>query len=287
MSSTTKRLPETVNVWRDLAVEWNATGGMDELGSPIKVSSASKFDFERFLGLQVLYNFPKPRSTLPIAITNQFPSIPGYRLENLPGYESYLNEIDIARRNGISKKSIANTRVPRSLGAFVNVWQLQRHVLVGDQNAADVPKLSKILPISPVAGRTRAKIRRRQLEQAATPTPAPRAKNTSLVGRTARLTLTNEGGIGDVGPDSPIGLEMDEVDEESAEHGEDVSDDDENDENDDDDDDDDEDDEDDGEKRSPGMYFSAFSLSLPEWAIRNKTFLGSSRSMCAAQYGLS
>ena len=250
MSSTTKRLPENVTLWRDLAVEWKATGGMDELGSPVKVSSASKFDFERFLGLQVLYNFPKPRSRLPIAITRQFPSIPGHRLENVPGYDSYLNEIDMVRRNGISEESIANTPVSRSLAAFVNVWQLQRHVLVGDQDAADVSKISKILPISPVAERTRAKIRRRQLEQAATPTPASRAKNIPLVGRMASLTLPSEGEIGDNGVDSPTGLGMDALDEESAEHGKVASGDDDND-NDDDDDDDD-------EERDSGMHFLKF-----------------------------
>ena len=277
MSSTTKRLPENIILWRELAVEWKATGGMDELGSPIKVSSASNFDFERFLGLQVLYDFPKPRSRLPIAITSQFPSIAGYRLESLPGYDSYLNEIDIARRNGISKESIADTRVSRSLAAFVNVWQLQRHVLVGDQNAADVSKVSKILPTSPVAERTRAKIRRRQLEQAATPTPASRAIIMPLIGQTARLTLTSEGGIGGNGLDSPLDLGMDALGEESAEHGEVASDDDEN----------DNDDDDDDGKRNPGMHFSTFFFTLREWAIRNKTFLGSSRSMCAAQYGLS
>ncbi|KAM0794067.1 hypothetical protein BDR22DRAFT_978061 [Usnea florida] len=229
MSSTTKQLPESVTLWRDLAVEWKATGGMDELGSPVKVSSASNFGFERFLGLQVLYNFPKPRSRLPVAITSQFPSIAGYRLENVPGYDFYLNEIDKVRRNGISGESIANTRVSRSLAAFVNVWQLQRHVLVGDQNAADVSKISKIKPISPVAERTRAKIRRRQLEQAATPTPASRAKNIPLTARMASLTFTGEGEIGDNGLDSHVGLRMDALDQESAEHGEVSSDDDEND----------------------------------------------------------
>ena len=31
---------------------------------------------------------------------------------------------------------------PQTLSAFVNVWQLQRHVLAEDENAADVAKIS-------------------------------------------------------------------------------------------------------------------------------------------------
>ena len=268
MSSRAKRLPDTVADWRKLALQWDATGGVDELGSPIKVSSASKFDFERFLGLQVLYDFPKPRSTLPITVTSQFPSNPSHRLENLPGYKSYLNEIDRVRKNGISQDSIANTRVSGSLGAFVSVWQLQRHVLVGDDNAAEIPKVSNISPTSAVAERTRAKIRLRQLEQAATPTPAPRAKNISLLKRTARLTLTNEGGIGDNGLESPIGLVTGVSANEPAEYGGILSDEDEdkdsdeNVENDNDDDDADDDVEDQFEKRYHGTHLPNVSSRL-------------------------
>ena len=264
MSSKPKRLPGSVAQWRKLALEWNTTGGMDELGSPVKVSSASKFDYERFLGLQVLYDFPKPQSTIPIAITGQFPSIPGFRLENVPGYDSYLNQIDRSLKNGISPESIANTRVSGSLGAFVNVWQLQRHVLVGDENATDVSKVSEVLPTSAVAERTRAKVRSRRLEQAATPTPAPRAKNIPLLERTARLTLTNEGGIGDQGFNTPMSQATDALDDESAKYGEFSSDDDDNGDSDDVDDDNDDaddvdDDDDEDGKNYPGMLLPTFS----------------------------
>ena len=44
------------------------------------------FDFEPFLEVQVLHGFSKEQSTLPTAITRQFPSSPGNCLENLPGY---------------------------------------------------------------------------------------------------------------------------------------------------------------------------------------------------------
>ena len=231
MSSVSKRLPETVTAWREFAIEWNATGGLDELGSPVKVASASKFDFENFLGLQVLYDFPKEQSRLPNAITTQFPPIPGNLLESLSGYNAYLNEVEKAGKLGFSRDIIAKTRVPRTLGAFVNVWQFQRHVLVGDEDAADISKISKITPVSPVAKRTRAMTRERQREQAATPTPAPKFKRIPLVSQTANLTL----GGSDLGSSS-----SDDEDEDEDE-------------------DDDDDDDDDNDEKNPGMHFSSLS----------------------------
>ena len=189
MSFGSKRLPESVSTWRELAIEWNATGGMDELGSPVKVASASKFGFENFIGLQVIYAIPKDQSRLPDAIIKQFPPSSGITVESLPGYKAYLDEVEKAGKQGFSQDFIAKTCVPRTLGPFVNVWQFQRHILVGDENAADIAKISKVTPVSPVAKRTRAMIRARQQEQAATPTPAPKVKSASLTRQTANLTL--------------------------------------------------------------------------------------------------
>ena len=59
--STSQELPATVDEWRSLVEEWNATGGMAELGSPVKVSSASHLDIPNFLGLLVLYDSPEVR----------------------------------------------------------------------------------------------------------------------------------------------------------------------------------------------------------------------------------
>ena len=204
MSPSPKRLPETLTMWRDSALEWKATGGMDALGSPVKVSSASKFDFINFLGLQVLYDFPNEKSRLPHAITKQFPSSPGNLLESLPGYETYLDEIEKAGEQMLSPELIAKICVPRNLSAFVNVWQFQRHILVGDEHAADVPKILKITPVSPVANRTRARIRAR--EHPTTPTPRPKFNKSSLVGQMASLTL------GDSDIVSSMGLGTDTLD---------------------------------------------------------------------------
>ena len=276
-ASPHRTLPISLGDWKLLAKKWNATGGMEDLGSPVKISSASKFEFQNFLGLQAIYNFPKERSTLPAAITRQFPSDSDCDLENVPGYTAYLNEIEKAAVNGISEDSAAQTRVSRNLNAFVVVWQLQRHVLVGDEQAADVLKVSQVSPASPVARRTRAKIRARQSEQApATPTPAPRSQSTFLAMQTANLSL-NE----DVGFESDGDPEKDTIDDESAEDTGNISDDD-----------DDEsaedtgnisDDDDDDNDEDPGMCFPRTFSTLPEQYLRVIIFLDSSDSISAAK----
>ena len=261
-SSLHRTLPTSLGDWKLLAKKWNATGGMEDLGSPVKISSASKFEYQHFLGLQAIYNFPKKGSTLPAAITSQFPSDSGCDLENVPGYTAYLNEIEKAAVNGISEDSAAQTRTSRSLNAFINVWQLHMHVLVGDEQAADLLKVSQVSPASPVAKRTRAKIRARQLEQApATPTPAPRSRSTFLAMQTANLSLND-----DVGFESDGDPEKDRMDDESAEDTGNLSDDDV-----------DENDED------SGMYVPRIIFTLLEQYLRVIICLDSSDSTSAAK----
>lgn len=149
--SPDKQLPISIDDWKRLAKEWNATGGVEELGSPVKISSASRFEYVNFRGFQALYDFPKEGSTLAAAITSQFPSISDYDLEDIPGYNAYLAEIEKAAVHGMSQDSIAQTRVSRSLNVFANAWHFQRHVLVGDEHAVDVPKVSWVSPVLPVA----------------------------------------------------------------------------------------------------------------------------------------
>lgn len=217
-----KKLPRDVSEWRKLARVWDATGGISELGSPAKVRSASSFEFNHFLGLQVLYVFPKDRSTLPIEITDQFPPDPTRRLETLSGYTAYLNEIEIFRKGRATCDTIAQTFVPRGLGALVSVWQFQRHVLVGDDNAAD---LSKISEVSPVADRTRAKIKAKHPHQ--TPTPAPKFKDMSLVDQAAKLSLKDDDLFGSYeAEESSKDAEDEAADDEIAEHSGSSSDDD-------------------------------------------------------------
>lgn len=221
-SLAVKRLPLDVFEWRKLATAWDATGGISELGSPVKVQSASSFEFNHFLGLQVLYVFPKNGSTLPIKITEQFPPDPTTRLETLSGYTAYLNEIESFRKEGTARDTIAQTFVPWELGALVSVWQFQRHVLVGDDNAAD---LSKISEVSPVADRTRAKIKARHPHQ--TPTPAPKFKNMSLEDQAAELSLKDNDEFGsDEAPESFTDSEDEVAEDETAEHSGSSSDDD-------------------------------------------------------------
>ena len=247
--------------WKRLAKKWNVTGTLEELGSPIKISSASKFEYENFLGLQVPYKFPQEGTTLPAAITRQFPSDSDNHLEDLPGFKTYLTEIENARVHSISKDSIVYTRISPELQAFINVWQLQMHVLVGDEPAIDVPKVS---PASSIAKKTGAKIGAKQFEQApVTPTPASRSQSMSLPKVAAVLSL-NEGAEFENDGDS----EEDTIDDDLPEDAEDSSD------NDDDDDDIDED---------PSMPFPRVIFPLLEHYWRVILCPGSSDSISGAK----
>lgn len=212
-SLAVKRLPLNVPMWRDSATAWDATGGISELGSPVKVQSASSFEFNHFLGLQVLYVFPKNRSTLPVKITEQFPPDPTRRLATLSGYTAYLDEIERFDKESTTYGTIAQTFVPGELGALVSVWQFQRHVLVGDDEAADLSKLSEV---SPIADRTRAKIKARHPPQ--TPTPAPKFKTISLGDQAERLSLQDDEFGSSEAEESSIDLEDESVDHEIPEH---------------------------------------------------------------------
>ena len=182
-------------MWKALAEEWDATGGMNNLGSPVKVSSASRFDFIHFLGLQILYT--PQQSNIPDDILRQFPSDPHKSLKKVPGYTAYLNEIEQANKNSITKTSIAQECISPTLGAFVNVWQVQRQIIVGDEHAmkvaVDVSKISEVIPSPPVAHRTRAQRKAKRLEQVATPTPASKLTSISLTKQVASLSLHTKG----------------------------------------------------------------------------------------------
>ena len=124
---------------------------------------------------------PTPQqSKIPDEIPRQFPSDSDTSPKYIAGYAAYLNEIEKASQNRITKTSIAQDRISLTLDAFVNVWQVQRQIIVEDEYAikiaADVSKISKIKSSSPVVNRTRAQIKTRHLEQAVTPTPAPKLK---------------------------------------------------------------------------------------------------------------
>ena len=173
-TTRTKRmsLPADVTDWKELARSWRTTGGINKLGSPDPVRSASTFKFEHFLGLQIIYESSKSQSRFPIEITRQFPSFDDSDLKDLSGWDAYLDEIERFSESGATQSSASQICVPRTLGAFINVWQLQLHVLLGDKVAAD---LSKISEVTPVAHRTRAGTEKRN--QYLTPTPAARVKN--------------------------------------------------------------------------------------------------------------
>lgn len=216
LSKSEKHVPINLVQWRRLAKKYNATGGIEELGSPKKVVSASRFAFNNFIGLQVIYEFPKASSELPAKITGQFPPSSNARLESLNGYNVYLNEIEKFGEGGGTRDAVSPTCVSKSLGAFVNVWQFQQHVMLGDDNAADVSKISKV---SPAVDRAKAKATASALPQ--TPTPAPRSKNLSLRNQLTGLSLDDD--------EEFIDREKEIQDDGTAEHFKDSSDDDDDD----------------------------------------------------------
>ena len=79
---------------------------------------------------------PTPQqSKIPDGILRQFPSDPDTSLKYITGYTAYLNEIEKASQNRITKTSITQDRMFLTLGAFVNVWQFQRQIIVEDEYA--------------------------------------------------------------------------------------------------------------------------------------------------------
>lgn len=135
----TARVPRTVFDWKTTAKQWGAAAAISQLGSQEKVKSASKFDFKHFLGLRVIYVFGGSR--LPPSIAKQFPLPQALALNNLPGWNAYLNEI-----NTFSKTRDLSSCIPKDLGPMVNVWQFQQHVLRGDGKGVDLTKISVVSP---------------------------------------------------------------------------------------------------------------------------------------------
>lgn len=162
-------IPESITEWRKKARANGVLGTIDQLGSQVKVRSASKFHFRHFLGLRVIYKFGNKhgRSSLPTQIINQFPMPTTIALDKTSYWNDYLTEI---RTFAVTQVGVAASCVPQSLGPMVNVWLYQKHIILGDEDYSDVSKISEV---SPVAGRTRG--RHIQRAQAlATPTRAPK-----------------------------------------------------------------------------------------------------------------
>lgn len=160
-------IPQSITEWRKKARANEVLGTIDQLGSQVKVKSASKFQFRHFLGLRVIYKFGNKhgKSSLPTQIINQFGIPTAIALDKTSYWNDYLTEI---RKFAVTQVGVAASCVPRSLGPLVNVWLYQKHIILGDEDYSDVSKLSRV---SPVAARTRG--RHIQRAQAlATPTRA-------------------------------------------------------------------------------------------------------------------
>lgn len=207
-----KEVPASVSRWKKLAADWDALGTFNELGSPQKVQSASKFEYKHFLGLRVIYEKPRNRSTLPAKITKQFALPTDARLSSLYGWNAYLQEIEKFGKSGHTKEHVSQTCVPKGLGALGIVWQFQRHVILGDDEPAD---MNKITVVSPVASRTRTKTTVQ--DQYLTPSRASNLKEPSLSDQAAKLTLEDDNIFADDAEGNSI--DEDEYFEDDAEPG--------------------------------------------------------------------
>ena len=129
-------LPPNIAAWKDEIEEQGVSGVMHE--TILKLKSASKFEYEHFLALRILWRVGTgDKRSIPTKIQSQFTS------ENSqpdPEWskclDSYLKEA--ARYVNIRDKSfLDNSIVPFNLGPFVNVCQFHKHVAAGDPTKYD------------------------------------------------------------------------------------------------------------------------------------------------------
>lgn len=176
-------VPESISQWKETARKNEVLGTINQLGSQVKVGSASKFHFKHFLGLRVLYKFEKKhgRSSLPTGIAEQF-LVPAKMALNKTSYwKKYLKEI---QGFAGSQAGVAASCIPENLGPLVNVWLYQKHIILGDNDYADMSKVSKV---SPVADRTRSRLELRALTMM-TPTPASKSQRLPQMMKNASLS---------------------------------------------------------------------------------------------------
>lgn len=128
MASTKEQIPTDIAAWEATATRLNVVGTIDQLGSPEKVQSASKFRFSHYIGLRVIWRYGdrEDRSSLPQKVLDQLRG-DTFDLATDPYWNAHLAEIEAYMPGSDVQQALR--KVPESLGRFVNVWQYQRHVL--------------------------------------------------------------------------------------------------------------------------------------------------------------
>lgn len=105
-------------------------GTIDELGSQEKVKSASKFSFNHYIGLRVIWRFNDrdPKQSLPPKLLNQ---VKDYNIDLaiIPGWDAFLHEIKLSGKANFRDTAHAQDMISEDLGQFANVCQYQRHVV--------------------------------------------------------------------------------------------------------------------------------------------------------------
>ena len=144
-----------------------ASGTIVRLGSN-PINAASTFHYQHFLGLLILWDISTGKRPIPSEIMEQFKK---HSPKKSPGFDQYLSEI----RSFDYGKDHSQSLVPADLGAFVNVWQLQKHVLTGDNNSQ---KVEEEIVVSPPPDRTRRQTRLRE-EYLKTPSGGTRSQKVS------------------------------------------------------------------------------------------------------------
>lgn len=141
------KVPNSIDEWKNQARLHQIFGSIDKLGSKEKVKPASKFEFEHFLGLRVIYKFSQNNATssiLPLDIREHFPVSPDLALETIPGWHDYLDQI---RDFSADDLHVGDSVIAGALGPWAPVWQYQMHVLLGGGKCAELTKLSDVSPM--------------------------------------------------------------------------------------------------------------------------------------------
>ena len=186
MAPGVDEIPTNVRKWKALAKSHRTLGTINTLGSQEKIKSASKFEFNHFLGLRMIYEKPRTPSKLPNSIVKQFDVDPDLSLDNLGGWNAYLEEIQNSLSRNDTKQTISQTCVPTNLRGLANVWQFQRHILQMDTKSVEESKVSEVTPVAPGPN---VRATRRRLFQS--PTPASKSHPVSLSRQTIKMQKLN------------------------------------------------------------------------------------------------
>ena len=143
------RVPQNLRTWRQQKDRKGFSGTITQ-STTLKISSASNFRNEHFLGLRIIWKFTKSKKQklkIPEKIYRQFHLD---ALKELPGWNAYLKDVAKYYYKG---DKLDDSYVPIDVGPFVSVCQFHKHVVTGDKTAVDNNPNTILIEPSPQASR--------------------------------------------------------------------------------------------------------------------------------------